>query len=49
MVGVWAVRLGSYLVHRIHKAGKDSRFDEVKHQPGTFLFFWVMQVNRRKG
>ena len=45
MVGMWTVRLGSYLVKRIHKVGKDSRFDEVKHQPLTFLFFWVMQVS----
>jgi steroid 5-alpha reductase family enzyme len=37
MVGVWAARLGSYLVARVHKVGKDSRFDEVKHQPGMFL------------
>jgi hypothetical protein len=44
MAGVWAVRLGSYLIHRVHKAGKDSRFDEVKHQPLNFLVFWVMQV-----
>ena len=44
MAGMWAVRLGSYLIHRVHKAGKDSRFDEVKHQPINFLVFWVMQV-----
>jgi hypothetical protein len=37
MVGSWAARLGSYLVARVHKVGKDSRFDEVKHQPGVFL------------
>ena len=48
MVGMWTVRLGSYLVKRIHKVGKDSRFDEVKHQPLTFLFFWVMQVRGEK-
>ena len=44
MAGVWAVRLGSYLVHRIHKAGKDSRFDEVKNQPMRFLIYWVLQA-----
>ena len=44
MAGVWAVRLGSYLVYRIHKIGKDSRFDEVKHQPLIFLVDWVFQV-----
>ena len=44
MAGLWAVRLGSYLVHRIHKAGKDSRFDEVKHQPLNFLVYWLLQA-----
>lgn len=44
MVGVWALRLGSYLVARVHKVGKDSRFDEVKNQPGTFLVYWMMQA-----
>lgn len=44
MVGVWAARLGSYLVARVHKVGKDSRFDEVKHQPGTFFIYWTMQA-----
>lgn len=29
MVAVWAVRLGTFLVQRVHKVGKDSRFDEV--------------------
>ncbi len=37
MVGAWALRLGSHLVARVFKHGKDSRFDEVKHQPGMFL------------
>ncbi len=49
MVGVWTLRLGSYLVARIHKQGKDSRFDEVKHQPGTFFVYWSMQVRRGWG
>lgn len=44
MVGIWAVRLGSYLVSRVHKVGSDSRFDGVKEQPLTFLFYWVMQA-----
>lgn len=44
MVGLWTLRLGSYLVARIHKQGKDSRFDEVKHQPGMFFIYWTMQV-----
>jgi len=44
LVGVWAVRLGSYLVARVHKIGHDSRFDDVKHRPGVFLFYWTMQA-----
>ena len=46
MAGLWAVRLGSYLVNRIHKAGKDSRFDEVKHQPLNFLVYWLLQARQ---
>jgi hypothetical protein len=25
------------------KAGGDSRFDEIKHQPGMFTYFWMAQ------
>jgi steroid 5-alpha reductase family enzyme len=46
MVGVWAARLGSYLVMRVVQTGGDSRFDEAKHQPGTFFVYWTMQVSR---
>ena len=28
---------------RAIKAGGDSRFDEVKHQTGTFTVFWMAQ------
>ena len=48
MVGLWTLRLGSYLVARVHKIGKDSRFDEVKHQPGMFFVYWSMQVCMRE-
>jgi len=44
MVGIWTVRLGSYLVKRIHKSGKDARFDDIKGKPLTFLFAWVAQA-----
>jgi len=43
MVCLWALRLGSFLVYRVHKTGKDSRFDEAKHQPLKFLVLWTMQ------
>lgn len=41
---VWAIRLGSFLVERAIRAGGDSRFDKVKHQPGTFFAFWMIQA-----
>ncbi len=46
MVGVWALRLGSYLVSRIMSTGKDARFDDVKDKPGMFWVYWTMQVRR---
>lgn len=36
LVIVWAARLGSFLVFRVLKTGKDSRFDEAKTQPCGF-------------
>jgi hypothetical protein len=30
-------------MQRAIKAGGDSRFGEVKHQPGTFTAFWMTQ------
>lgn len=41
---IWSVRLGSFLAQRALKAGGDSRFDEVKHNPGRFTFFWMAQA-----
>ncbi|MDJ1114638.1 DUF1295 domain-containing protein [Microbacterium dauci] len=43
MVILWAIRLGSFLAIRIHKAGSDDRFDEIKIAPVRFLRVWVMQ------
>ena len=31
LVVFWAIRLGSFLFRRIHHAGKDARFDEIKN------------------
>jgi len=42
MVLVWSLRLGTFLGVRGWKYG-DSRFDKVKHQPKTFLIFWMVQ------
>ena len=33
-----------FLAWRAHERGGDARFDGVKHKPGLFLVFWVMQA-----
>lgn len=43
LVMIWAVRLGSFLFSRIHKAGKDDRFDELKPSFIRFLNVWTIQ------
>ncbi len=43
MVIVWAVRLGSFLVARIHRRGRDDRFDAIKQSFPRFLLAWTMQ------
>jgi steroid 5-alpha reductase family enzyme len=40
---LWAIRLGSYLLIRIHKIGKDKRFDGMRENFLFFLRFWVLQ------
>ena len=43
MVSVWAVRLGYFLFSRIHRDGKDGRFDELKQSFLRFLLTWTLQ------
>lgn len=43
MISLWAVRLGGYLLYRIHKMGRDKRFDERRNKFWSFLNFWVFQ------
>jgi steroid 5-alpha reductase family enzyme len=43
LVVAWAARLGTYLVRRIHKAGKDDRFDAIKPSFVRFLAAWTIQ------
>ena len=43
LVCTWTARLGMLLVRRVFRDGGDSRFDEVKNQPGTFLVYWMLQ------
>ncbi|MBN1137612.1 MAG: DUF1295 domain-containing protein [Anaerolineae bacterium] len=44
LVVIWAGRLGTFLVRRIHKAGKDARFDEIKPSLIRFLNTWTLQA-----
>ena len=43
LVLIWAGRLGTFLVRRIRKAGKDGRFDELKPHFFRFLNAWNLQ------
>ena len=43
MAVVWALRLGVFLVIRIRKKGKDSRFDSIRHDFIQFGKFWLGQ------
>jgi steroid 5-alpha reductase family enzyme len=43
LVVIWAIRLGTFLFRRIHKAGKDDRFDEIKPSFIRFLNVWTIQ------
>jgi len=43
MVLVWSARLGSYLLVRIGKIGKDKRFDGMRESFWRFGRFWLLQ------
>ena len=43
LILVWAFRLGSYLFMRIHKIGRDKRFDNIRINFKSFFLFWLMQ------
>lgn len=43
MVTVWAARLGTFLARRIHKDGKDGRFDTIKQSAPRFFVAWTLQ------
>ena len=40
---LWALRLGSYLLTRILRIGKDDRFDDKREHFLRFMFFWILQ------
>jgi len=44
MVTAWAVRLGGFLLARIWKKGKDSRFDDMRDNFRKFGRFWLLQA-----
>lgn len=44
MVLLWTIRLGAFLFVRTMITGGDSRFEEVKKNPGMFFVFWTMQA-----
>lgn len=43
LVVIWALRLSGFLFFRIHRTGKDGRFDELKTSPIRFLVPWTLQ------
>ncbi|MGD1992026.1 MAG: DUF1295 domain-containing protein [Anaerolineae bacterium] len=43
LVVIWAGRLGTFLFRRILKAGKDTRFDDIKVSFIRFLNTWTLQ------
>lgn len=43
MVLIWAIRLGGFLLFRVWKKGKDTRFDEMRNSFLRFSRFWVLQ------
>jgi steroid 5-alpha reductase family enzyme len=43
IIGLWALRLGSFLFLRIRDAGSDRRFDRIKPFPLRFLMTWTLQ------
>ncbi|MBF4509939.1 MAG: DUF1295 domain-containing protein [Aeromicrobium sp.] len=43
LVIIWAGRLGPFLFRRVRRAGKDDRFDGIKHSFVRFLTTWTLQ------
>ena len=44
MVAVWAVRLGTFLLRRVKRDGRDGRFDRIKVDPLRFFMTWTLQA-----
>jgi steroid 5-alpha reductase family enzyme len=43
MIILWSVRIGTYLLIRINKMGKDARFDDKRDNFWRFSGFWLIQ------
>jgi len=43
LVVIWTSRLGFFLLRRVHRAGKDKRFDNIKPSLMRFLMTWTLQ------
>lgn len=43
MITLWGIRLGSYLLIRIWKTGRDKRFDGMRESFVKFGRFWILQ------
>ncbi len=43
LVVIWSLRLSFFLYSRIHRTGKDGRFDQLKTSPIRFLVPWSLQ------
>ncbi len=44
LILIWAIRLGTFLMTRVHKLGRDDRFNNIRPYPIKFLAFWTMQA-----
>ena len=43
LIGIWAMRLGSFLFVRVFQDGGDGRFDKIKPSFSRFLLTWTLQ------
>lgn len=43
LVGLWSIRLGTFLFIRIYKIKVDHRFDNIRNSFSKFLGFWLLQ------
>ncbi len=44
LIIIWALRLGTFLLNRVTRMGKDDRFDKIRTNPMRFLRFFLIQA-----